>query len=217
MSSRVFGLSSWRFMGLVAPWYVGSSWTRDQTCVVKVTHSGPALCDPMDYTVRGILQASILEWVAFPFSRGSSQPRGRTQVSDIAGGFFTSWTTREVQEYGFLTTGPPGKSHFPCFNSPGAGRYAPSIDSLLRLPFWTWKLEIPPRFFSSASLSPLWEAGAWVGEFEGGGEGVKSNKFHIIFTLCVPLIGNIYSRQIPRDRGGLEVTRAGKRGELSYS
>jgi len=45
---------------------------------------------PMDYTVLGILQARILEWVAIPFSRGSSQPRDRTQVSHIAGGFFTS-------------------------------------------------------------------------------------------------------------------------------
>ena len=40
--------------------------------------------------VHGILQARILEWVAFPFSRGSSQPRDGTQVSPIAGGFFTS-------------------------------------------------------------------------------------------------------------------------------
>ena len=39
---------------------------------------------------HGILQAGILGWVAFPFSRGSSQPRDRTQVSHIAGGFFTS-------------------------------------------------------------------------------------------------------------------------------
>ena len=45
----------------------------------------------MDYTVLGILQARILEWVAFPFSRASSQPRDRTQVSCIAGRFFTSW------------------------------------------------------------------------------------------------------------------------------
>ena len=37
--------------------------------------------------------------VAFPFSRGSSQPRDQTQVSHIAGGFFTSWATREAQEY----------------------------------------------------------------------------------------------------------------------
>ena len=43
----------------------------------------------MDYTVLGILQARILEWVAVPFSRGSSQPRDWTQVSHIAGGFFT--------------------------------------------------------------------------------------------------------------------------------
>ena len=41
---------------------------------VKVTQSCPTLCDPMDYAVHGILQARILEWVAFPFSRGSSQP-----------------------------------------------------------------------------------------------------------------------------------------------
>ena len=50
-------------------------------------------------TVHGILQARILEWVAFPFSRRSSQPRDQTQVSHIAGGFFTSWATREAQEY----------------------------------------------------------------------------------------------------------------------
>ena len=52
------------------------------------------LCDPMDYTVHGILQARILEWVAFLFSRGSSQPRDRTQISHTAGRFFTSWATR---------------------------------------------------------------------------------------------------------------------------
>ena len=56
------------------------------------------LCDPMDYTVHGILQAKIQEWVAFLFSRRSSQPRDQTQVSHIAGGFFTSWATREAQE-----------------------------------------------------------------------------------------------------------------------
>ena len=55
---------------------------------VKVTQSCPTLCDPMDCTVHVILQARILEWVAFPFSRGSSQPRDLTQVSCIAGGFF---------------------------------------------------------------------------------------------------------------------------------
>ena len=57
---------------------------------VKVAQSCMTLCDPMDYTVHRILQARILESVTFPFSRGSSQPRDRTQVFHLAGGFFTS-------------------------------------------------------------------------------------------------------------------------------
>ena len=48
------------------------------------------------YIIHGIFQARILEWVVFPFSRGSSQPRDQTQVSSIAGRFFTSWATREA-------------------------------------------------------------------------------------------------------------------------
>ena len=43
----------------------------------------------------GILQARILEWVAMPFSKGSSQPRAWTQVSHTAAGFFPVWTMRE--------------------------------------------------------------------------------------------------------------------------
>ena len=55
----------------------------------KVAQSCPTLCSPMGCTVHGILQARILEWVAVLFSRRSSQPRDRIQVSRIAGGFFT--------------------------------------------------------------------------------------------------------------------------------
>ena len=62
---------------------------------VKVAQSCLSLSDPMDCTVYGILQARMLEWVAVPFSRGSSQPRDWTQVSHIAGRFFTIWATRE--------------------------------------------------------------------------------------------------------------------------
>ena len=51
----------------------------------------------MDYTVHGIRQARILEWEAFPFSRGSSQLRDLTQVFHIAGGFLISGATREAQ------------------------------------------------------------------------------------------------------------------------
>ena len=63
---------------------------------VKVAQSCLTLCNPTDYTVHGILQVRTLEWVAFPFSRGSSQPRDQTQVSHIASRFFTSWATREA-------------------------------------------------------------------------------------------------------------------------
>ena len=55
---------------------------------VKVAQSCPTVCDPVDCTVRGILQARILEWIALPFSRGSSQPRDQTHVSRTVGGFF---------------------------------------------------------------------------------------------------------------------------------
>ena len=65
---------------------------------MKVTQPCPTLCDPTDSIVHGILQARILEWVAFPFSRGSSQPRDWTQVFHTVGRFFTGWATREVHE-----------------------------------------------------------------------------------------------------------------------
>ena len=71
---------------------------------VKVAYLCLTLCDPVDCSlpvssVHGILQAGILEWVAIAFSRGSSQLRNWTEVSCLAGRFFTNWTTREAQEY----------------------------------------------------------------------------------------------------------------------
>ena len=77
---------------------------------VKVTESCLTLCDPMDSIVHGILQARILEWAVFPFSRGSSQLRDWTQVSCIAGrvlsaelpgkapGVCHSWKTKCITE-----------------------------------------------------------------------------------------------------------------------
>ena len=68
---------------------------------VKIAQLCPTLCDPMDwglpgFSVHGILQAKILEWVAIHFSRRSSQPRYSSQVSSVAGGFSTVWATREA-------------------------------------------------------------------------------------------------------------------------
>ena len=68
-------------------------------CGVKVTQSCQTFCNLVDYTVHGLLQARILEQVAFPLSGGSSQPRDWTQVSHMTGEFFTSWATREAHIY----------------------------------------------------------------------------------------------------------------------
>ena len=67
----------------------------------EVTPLCPTLCDPVDCSlpgssICGVLQAKILEWVAISFSRGSSRPRDRTQVSLIAGRRFTLWATRAL-------------------------------------------------------------------------------------------------------------------------
>ena len=74
-----------------------SSSYREFSILKSESRSVVTLCDPMDYTVRGILQAKILEWVAFPFCRLSSQPRDQTQVLGIVSGFFTNWAIREAQ------------------------------------------------------------------------------------------------------------------------
>ena len=67
-----------------------------------VIQSSLTLCDPMDCSppgssVHGILQARILEWLTIPFSIRSSWPRDQTQVSLIAGRFFTIWTSRDIR------------------------------------------------------------------------------------------------------------------------
>ena len=85
--------------GLISLLSKGLYHTMKMKVKVKFAQSCLTLCDPLDYTVHGILQARMPEWVAFPFSRGSSQPRDQTQVSHIAGRFFTSWATKEAQEY----------------------------------------------------------------------------------------------------------------------
>ena len=70
----------------------------------EVAQSCPTLCDPMDCSLpgssaHGIFQTRVLEWVAISFSRGSSQPRDRTQVSCTAGRRFTVWATREFIDF----------------------------------------------------------------------------------------------------------------------
>ena len=96
----VSSIPGWRrCRGVSKSWTWLSNWTELK---VLVAQSCPILWDPMNCSlpgssVHGIPQARILQWVAFPFSRGSSPPRDGTQVSLIVGGFFTSWATREAR------------------------------------------------------------------------------------------------------------------------
>ena len=88
--------------GVAKSWTWLSDWTELNALKFHQLHL--TLCDTMNCrppgsSVHGILQARILEWVAIPFSRGSSQPRDWTQVSHIAVRFFTVWTTREAPKF----------------------------------------------------------------------------------------------------------------------
>ena len=94
---------------------------------VLVAQSRPTLCNPMDCSppgssVHGILQARILEWIAIPFSRGSSGPRNWTGVSYVAGRFFIP---RTIGHQSPLSTGFSRKEYWGGFPCPPPG-YLPN-------------------------------------------------------------------------------------------
>ena len=100
---------------------------------VKVAQLCPTLCDPRDYRVHGILQARILEWVAVPFSKGSSQPRDQTQVSCIAGGFFYQLSHQGSQLK--MTEGQLSEQIRACLSSSGFTISIKAIGFYIRVPF----------------------------------------------------------------------------------
>ena len=136
------------------------------TMLCLVTQSCPTLQPHQVPLSMGILQARILEWVAIPSSRGSSPPRDRTQVSCIAGGFFTIWVIREPQEYwsGSPVPSPVG------LPGPGIELGSPALQAdclpteLPGKPLYIHtQILLPYRSlqnieYSSMSLSRLWEA-----------------------------------------------------------
>ena len=134
-------------------------------CSVKVTQSCSTLCDPTDYTVHGILQTRILEWVAFPFSRGSSQPRDRTQVSCIAAGFFIVSATREAQVSFYSLFSQPLWFCWPLFMwSTGEGNGKPlqysclenAMNSMKRQKDRTLKDELPRSVGAQYATGDQW-------------------------------------------------------------
>ena len=110
-SSAVFFclvILKWLYIFFYYYYYFTSYFRRSCRVYVRVCVCVPQLCvtlwDPMDCSppgssVHGISQARILEWVAIPFSRGSSWPWDQMWVSCIAGRFFTVWATKEASYF----------------------------------------------------------------------------------------------------------------------
>ena len=136
-----------------------SPWRRK----VKVTQSCLTLCDPMDCSLPGssvhwILQARILQWVAIPFSRGSSWPRNWTQVSCIAGRYFTIWDSRRALGGGGTNKALWGLNDW-VGRCGGMGTYSREV-----------KLDQPPQGSKNQRMncSQLGEWGEW-GKWERAG------------------------------------------------
>ena len=88
----------------------------------EISQSCPTFCNPMDcslpgFSIHGIFQARVLEWVAISFSKGSSPPRVWTRVSHIAGRHLTLWATREAH------CPPHSKLIPPCFQVGWTGTF----------------------------------------------------------------------------------------------
>ena len=149
----------------------------------------PTLCDPMDCSllgssVHGIFQARVLEWAAISFSRGSSWPRDRAQVSCIAGRRFTIWATREALDFNSVqftsvaqscpplcdpmncsTPGLPVHPQLPEFTQTQVHRVGdachPAISSSV-VPFSSWPQSLP----ASGSF-PVSQLFAWGSQSTG--------------------------------------------------
>ena len=124
------------------------SWGRADTIIIQIKWKWKLLSHVWLFVtpwtvVHGNLQARILEWVAFPSSRGSSQPRDWTQVSRIAGGFFTSWVTRQAQ----CTVNVLHLNH---------PKAIPSPWSMEKLSSTNWSL-VPKRLGTSALVVFSWK------------------------------------------------------------
>ena len=109
-------------------------------------------CSPPGSSVHGILQARILEWVAISFSRGSSQPRDRTQISCIAGRLYTVWATSS--ESGVFSSWPGPTSHSLQTERIHLYPNAKASHSLRMLAWRPWQLcGFLPKTFGSTEFS----------------------------------------------------------------
>ena len=148
----------------------------------EVAQSCPSLCDPMDcslpgFSIHGILQARILEWVTISFSRGSSKPRDWTQVSRIGGRRFNLWTTREYNIRHFKRMCPDFKSSVEEQKGPHL-----KLNELGAHPSWQYELREVDPFFDSCFLHLL----IWSND---NAAHLMGSLWKVIKTLCVNMSG----------------------------
>ena len=147
-----------------------------QSCL---TFCNPMDCSPPGSSVHGILQARILEWVVILFSRGLPNPgiELRSQVSRIAGSFFTVWTTREAQEY-WSGYSIPSPGEFP---NPGIKPGPPTLqaDSLL-LSYQGLMMSLYQRNTAEGGESYpensgiIWKSTSWIPSLLSGKSGSQT-------------------------------------------
>ena len=131
-------------------------------------------CSLPGSSVHAILHTRILEWVAFPLSRGSSQPRDQTQVSFIAGGFFTSWAVKGSLRIPEWVAYPFSSRSSPSRNQKGASccrwiLYQLSYQGSPLLPVEEmWETWVDP-WVRKISWRKAWQPTPvfWPGEFHG--------------------------------------------------
>ena len=133
----------------------------------------------------GILQAWILEWVAMPSSRGSSEPRDRTQVSCIAGRFFTIWATKEAHidyrdQHNYKAKTNDLQKFFPCSSCISCNKTV----GILKYPDWA-SLHSRPNSHRYVHIK-MWEVGrigfvvsSWRSNCSCAQCTVKSNKLKV--------------------------------------
>ena len=144
-------------------WDIFCSWSK-----VLLAQSCLTLCTPIDQSlpdssVQGILQVSILEWVAIPFSKGASKPRDQIQVSCIADRFFTIWATRKAP---FWVTVTRINFIFFSFFSVDAGKFQVTYVACVRCPVLdstAGHTVYPPRLiWKNLYFGPIFNAGYFV-------------------------------------------------------
>ena len=97
--------------------FISTEWVSEWSSSVMSDSLQIMDCSLPGSSVYGIFQARVLEWIAISFSRGSSRPRDRTQVSHIVGTRFTVWATREILYLLYTVKDKP--SYLLIYNFPG--------------------------------------------------------------------------------------------------